>query len=106
MSPGVHTSRCYLDDTMATYTSRAAYNSLCGSKFSKSEYHSGDRGNSGWNTYCVSVRWSGIAAIIFYASTIFSNAGYSPRKSQWLSGLNYVRIIRCATYWYTYTDPM
>ena len=43
----------------------------------------------------VSPRWSGIAAIIFYASTIFSNAGYSPRKSQWLSGLNYVCTICC-----------
>ncbi|KAH8092159.1 general substrate transporter [Cristinia sonorae] len=32
--------------------------------------------------------WTGIAAITVYASTIFSQAGYSPRKSQWLSGLN------------------
>lgn len=31
---------------------------------------------------------------IFYAPTIFSNVGYGPRKSQWMSGLNYV----CWTY--------
>ncbi|EGO20303.1 hypothetical protein SERLADRAFT_358187 [Serpula lacrymans var. lacrymans S7.9] len=32
--------------------------------------------------------WVGIAAITVYAPTIFAEAGYSPRKSQWLSGLN------------------
>ncbi|KAI0727511.1 general substrate transporter [Fomitopsis betulina] len=32
--------------------------------------------------------WVGIAAITVYASTIFSQAGYSARKAQWLSGLN------------------
>ncbi|KAG6846512.1 hypothetical protein H0H93_013476, partial [Arthromyces matolae] len=35
--------------------------------------------------------WVGIAAITVYAPTIFSEAGYSSRKSQWLSGLNTVR---------------
>ncbi len=30
----------------------------------------------------------GIAAITVYAPTIFSQAGYGARKSQWLSGLN------------------
>ncbi|PCH43222.1 general substrate transporter [Wolfiporia cocos MD-104 SS10] len=39
--------------------------------------------------------WSGIAAIIFYAPTIFSGAGYGARKSQWLSGLNYVTYTTC-----------
>ncbi|KAJ3481093.1 hypothetical protein NLI96_g7901 [Meripilus lineatus] len=32
--------------------------------------------------------WVGIAAITVYAPTIFAEAGYAPRKSQWLSGLN------------------
>ncbi|OBZ74782.1 Sugar transporter STL1 [Grifola frondosa] len=32
--------------------------------------------------------WVGIAAITVYAPTIFSEAGYGARKSQWLSGLN------------------
>ncbi|KAK0237232.1 general substrate transporter [Armillaria nabsnona] len=32
--------------------------------------------------------WVGIAAITVYAPTIFSQAGYGARKSQWLSGLN------------------
>ncbi|TFY83473.1 hypothetical protein EWM64_g544 [Hericium alpestre] len=32
--------------------------------------------------------WVGIAAITVYAPTIFAQAGYGPRKSQWLSGLN------------------
>ncbi|TFY61418.1 hypothetical protein EVJ58_g4528 [Rhodofomes roseus] len=32
--------------------------------------------------------WVGIAAITVYATTIFSQAGYSSRKAQWLSGLN------------------
>ncbi|TCD66249.1 hypothetical protein EIP91_001612 [Steccherinum ochraceum] len=32
--------------------------------------------------------WTGVSAITVYASTIFSQAGYSPRKAQWLSGLN------------------
>ena len=30
-----------------------------------------------------------------YAPTIFAEAGYAPRKSQWLSGLNDVRIPAC-----------
>ncbi|KAH0580064.1 hypothetical protein H2248_002878 [Termitomyces sp. 'cryptogamus'] len=34
--------------------------------------------------------WVGIAAITVYAPTIFVGAGYSSRKSQWLSGLNTV----------------
>ncbi|KAG6901205.1 hypothetical protein C0995_015452, partial [Termitomyces sp. Mi166 len=34
--------------------------------------------------------WVGIAAITVYAPTIFAGAGYSSRKSQWLSGLNTV----------------
>ncbi|KZT00617.1 general substrate transporter [Laetiporus sulphureus 93-53] len=42
--------------------------------------------------------WTGIAAIIFYASTIFSNAGYAPRKSQWLSGLNYITYTLCSLF--------
>ncbi|KAH9834530.1 general substrate transporter [Rhodofomes roseus] len=42
--------------------------------------------------------WTGIVAIIFYASTIFSNAGYSPRKSQWLSGLNYITYTLCTLF--------
>ncbi len=33
-------------------------------------------------------RWVGIAAITVYAPTIFAQAGYAARKSQWLSGLN------------------
>ena len=33
-------------------------------------------------------RWVGIAAITVYAPTIFAEAGYGARKSQWLSGLN------------------
>ena len=37
-------------------------------------------------------RWVGIAAITVYAPTIFAEAGYSARKSQWMSGLNDVRI--------------
>lgn len=32
--------------------------------------------------------WCGIAAITVYAPTIFAEAGYGARKSQWLSGLN------------------
>ncbi|PFH50092.1 hypothetical protein AMATHDRAFT_145891 [Amanita thiersii Skay4041] len=32
--------------------------------------------------------WVGIAAITIYAPTIFAEAGYGARKSQWLSGLN------------------
>ncbi|KAI0321931.1 general substrate transporter [Amylostereum chailletii] len=32
--------------------------------------------------------WVGIAAITVYAPTIFAQAGYDSRKSQWLSGLN------------------
>ncbi|KAJ3537362.1 hypothetical protein NM688_g6703 [Phlebia brevispora] len=32
--------------------------------------------------------WVGIAAITVYAPTIFAEAGYSSRKSQWMSGLN------------------
>ncbi|KAL0065598.1 hypothetical protein AAF712_007376 [Marasmius tenuissimus] len=32
--------------------------------------------------------WVGIAAITVYAPTIFAQAGYPARKSQWLSGLN------------------
>lgn len=32
--------------------------------------------------------WVGIAAITVYAPTIFAEAGYGPRKAQWLSGLN------------------
>ncbi|KAF8890561.1 general substrate transporter [Mucidula mucida] len=32
--------------------------------------------------------WVGIAAITVYAPTIFAQAGYGARKSQWLSGLN------------------
>jgi len=32
--------------------------------------------------------WAGIAAITVYAPTIFAEAGYGARKSQWLSGLN------------------
>jgi len=32
--------------------------------------------------------WVGIAAIVMWAPTIFAQAGYSARKSQWLSGLN------------------
>ncbi|KAH7923026.1 general substrate transporter [Leucogyrophana mollusca] len=32
--------------------------------------------------------WVGIAAITVYAPTIFAEAGYSPRKAQWISGLN------------------
>ncbi|KIY67618.1 general substrate transporter [Cylindrobasidium torrendii FP15055 ss-10] len=32
--------------------------------------------------------WAGIAAITVYAPTIFAQAGYSARKSEWLSGLN------------------
>ncbi|KAF8983617.1 general substrate transporter [Cyathus striatus] len=32
--------------------------------------------------------WVGIAAITVYAPTIFADAGYGARKSQWLSGLN------------------
>ncbi|KAI0744478.1 general substrate transporter [Earliella scabrosa] len=32
--------------------------------------------------------WVGIAAITVYAPTIFAQAGYAARKSQWLSGLN------------------
>ncbi|KAL6303340.1 general substrate transporter [Sparassis latifolia] len=32
--------------------------------------------------------WVGIAAITVYAPTIFAEAGYGARKSQWLSGLN------------------
>ncbi|KAI0698285.1 general substrate transporter [Cytidiella melzeri] len=32
--------------------------------------------------------WVGIAAITVYAPTIFAEAGYSARKSQWMSGLN------------------
>ncbi|EIM84202.1 general substrate transporter [Stereum hirsutum FP-91666 SS1] len=32
--------------------------------------------------------WAGIAAITVYAPTLFSEAGYSARKSEWLSGLN------------------
>lgn len=39
----------------------------------------------------VGVRWVGIAAITVYAPTIFAEAGYSARKSQWMSGLNDVR---------------
>ena len=35
-------------------------------------------------------RWVGIAAITVYAPTIFAQAGYAARKSQWLSGLNNV----------------
>ncbi|KZT68548.1 general substrate transporter [Daedalea quercina L-15889] len=42
--------------------------------------------------------WSGIAAVMFYASTIFSNAGYPPRKSQWLSGLNYITYTLCTLF--------
>ncbi|CCM00851.1 uncharacterized protein FIBRA_02894 [Fibroporia radiculosa] len=42
--------------------------------------------------------WSGIAAIIFYAPTIFSNAGYGARKSQWLSGLNYTTYTMCTLF--------
>ncbi|RDB17655.1 Sugar transporter STL1 [Hypsizygus marmoreus] len=34
--------------------------------------------------------WVGIAAVTVYAPTIFAGAGYSARKSQWLSGLNTV----------------
>lgn len=37
-------------------------------------------------------RWVGIAAITVYAPTIFAEAGYSARKSQWLSGLNDVSL--------------
>ena len=33
-------------------------------------------------------RWVGIAAITVYAPTIFAQAGYGARKSEWLSGLN------------------
>jgi hypothetical protein len=36
--------------------------------------------------------WVGIAAITVYAPTILSEAGYNARKSQWLSGLNDVRL--------------
>jgi len=32
--------------------------------------------------------WVGIAAVTMWAPTIFAQAGYSARKSQWLSGLN------------------
>lgn len=32
--------------------------------------------------------WVGVSAITVYAPTIFSEAGYGARKSQWLSGLN------------------
>ncbi|KAF9257402.1 general substrate transporter [Marasmius fiardii PR-910] len=32
--------------------------------------------------------WVGIAAVTVYAPTIFAQAGYAARKSQWLSGLN------------------
>lgn len=39
--------------------------------------------------------WTGIAAIAIYAPTIFSGAGYGPRKSQWLTGLNYVTYTLC-----------
>lgn len=35
--------------------------------------------------------WVGIAAITVYAPTIFAEAGYSARKSQWMSGLNDAR---------------
>lgn len=38
-------------------------------------------------------RWVGIAAITVYAPTIFAEAGYAARKSQWLSGLNDVRVL-------------
>lgn len=39
------------------------------------------------------LRWAGIAAITVYAPTLFAEAGYSARKSEWLSGLNDVRRI-------------
>ncbi|KAJ3967991.1 general substrate transporter [Lentinula raphanica] len=42
--------------------------------------------------------WVGIAAITVYAPTIFSEAGYGARKSQWLSGLNDVTYM-IATLW-------
>ncbi|KAL1673849.1 general substrate transporter [Schizophyllum commune] len=32
--------------------------------------------------------WSGIAAITVYAPTIFAQAGYDARKTQWISGVN------------------
>ena len=43
-----------------------------------------------WCANCVwwRDRWVGIAAITVYAPTIFAEAGYSSRKSQWMSGLN------------------
>ena len=34
--------------------------------------------------------WSGIAAITVYAPTIFAQAGYDARKTQWISGVNNV----------------
>lgn len=41
--------------------------------------------------------WCGIAAITVYAPTIFAEAGYGARKSQWLSGLNDVsRLYDCS----------
>ncbi|KIK66531.1 hypothetical protein GYMLUDRAFT_257775 [Collybiopsis luxurians FD-317 M1] len=42
--------------------------------------------------------WVGIAAITVYAPTIFAEAGYDARKSQWLSGLNDVTYM-IATLW-------
>ena len=36
--------------------------------------------------------WSGIAAITVYAPTIFAQAGYDARKTQWISGVNNVSI--------------
>ncbi|KAG6879311.1 hypothetical protein C0992_003638 [Termitomyces sp. T32_za158] len=62
-------------------------------------YLAADR--SGVSSSCIPIkksfhdahRWVGIAAITVYAPTIFAGAGYSSRKSQWLSGLNTVWII-------------
>ncbi|KAE9390425.1 general substrate transporter [Gymnopus androsaceus JB14] len=42
--------------------------------------------------------WVGIAAITVYAPTIFAEAGYGARKSQWLSGLNDITYM-IATLW-------
>jgi hypothetical protein len=47
--------------------------------------------------YSCTSRWVGIAAITVYAPTIFAEAGYSARKSQWMSGLNDVSGTRART---------
>lgn len=53
----------------------------------------------GWNrAFCSGQAFETVltileAAITVYAPTIFAEAGYDARKSQWLSGLNDVRVL-------------